>query len=207
MANYKKQQPKKAENNNTQPMKTVNKKYEKKEPSKQEIMFYRIGLIVITMTLVVATVIMLVTYFMDKDAETKPYTDEMQITETDLVHLMINDPLLGYVVDQDYFTKYANYLTWRSLINNNNIIYVYFYKSSDYNVETETTIETKNLEGLAFFFLDLDNFPKLFENVNLLHLDLNKESKEMLLIYNTVEQNFEILDTSGSILITINELS
>ncbi|MBN2268396.1 MAG: hypothetical protein V3569_02390 [Acholeplasmataceae bacterium] len=207
MANNKKQQPKKVEIKQNPTTKPVAKKIEKKEPSKQEIMFFRIGIIVITLTIAVAAIIMLVTYFMDKEAEQKPFIDEFQITEDDLVHLMINDPSFGYVVDQDYFTKYDNYSEWRTLINENDEIYIYFYKSSEVNLETETIINETNLEGRAFFFLDLDVFTTIYENSNLEHLNLLENEPEMLVIFNTNDQGFETLYTASSIQSIINQLN
>ena len=207
MANNKKQQPKKAEIKQTQTTKPVVKKNEKKEPSKQEIMFSRIGIIVITLTIAVAAIIMLVTYFMDKETEEKPFTDQLQITEDDLVHLMINDPTFGYVVDRDYFTKYDNYSEWLTMINSNDEIFIYFYKSSEVNLETETIINDKDLEGKTFFFLDLDVFTTIYENENLEHLNLLVDEPEMLVIFNTVDQGFETIYEPSSIQLKINEFN
>jgi len=207
MANNQKQQQKKAEIKQNLATKPVAKKIEKKEPSKQEIMFFRIGIIVISLTITIAAIIMLVTYFMDKEAEQKPFIDEFQITENDLVHLMINDPSFGYVVDQDYFTKYDNYSEWRTLINENDEIYIYLYKSSEVNLETETIINESNIEGRAFFFLDLDVFTTIYENTNLVHLNLLENEPEMLVIFNTIDQGFETLYSASSIQSKINQLN
>lgn len=207
MANNKKQQPKKAEIKQTQTTKPVVKKNEKKEPSKQEIMFFRIGIIVITLTIAVAAIIMLVTYFMDKETEEQPFTDQLQITEDDLVHLMINDPTFGYVVDRDYFTKYDNYSEWLTMINSNDEILIYFYKSSEVNLETETIINDKDFEGKTFFFLDLDVFTTIYENENLEHLNLLVDEPEMLVIFNTVDQGFETIYEPSSIQLKINEFN
>ncbi|MDD3068362.1 MAG: hypothetical protein WC134_04990 [Acholeplasmataceae bacterium] len=207
MANNKKQQPKKAEIKQTQTTKPVVKKNEKKEPSKQEIMFFRIGIIVITLTIAVAAIIMLVTYFMDKETEEQPFTDQLQITEDDLVHLMINDPTFGYVVDRDYFTKYDNYSEWLTMINSNDEIFIYFYKSSEVNLDTETIINDIDFEGEAFFFLDLDVFTTIYENENLEHLNLLVDEPEMLVIFNTVDQGFETIYEPSSIQLKINEFN
>lgn len=207
MANNKKQQPKKAEIKQTQTTKPVVKKNEKKEPSKQEIMFFRIGIIVITLTIAVAAIIMLVTYFMDKETEEQPFTDQLQITEDDLVHLMINDPTFGYVVDRDYFTKYDNYSEWLAMINSNDEIFIYFYKSSEVNLDTETIINDKDFEGKTFFFLDLDVFTTIYENENLEHLNLLVDEPEMLVIFNTVDQGFETIYEPSSIQLKINEFN
>lgn len=207
MANNKKQQPKKAEIKQTQTTKPVVKKNEKKEPSKQEIMFFRIGIIVITLTIAVAAIIMLVTYFMDKETEEQPFTDQLQITEDDLVHLMINDPTFGYVVDRDYFTKYDNYSEWLTMINSNDEIFIYFYKSSEVNLDTETIINDKDFEGKTFFFLDLDVFTTIYENENLEHLNLLVDEPEMLVIFNTVDQGFETIYEPSSIQLKINEFN
>lgn len=207
MANTQKQQPKKVEVKNNQTTKNVVKKNEKKEPSKQEIMFFRIGIIVITLTILVAAIIMLVTYFMDKDSEDVPFEDQLHITETDLVHLMINDPVFGYVVDYDYFTKYGNYSEWLKMINENDEIYIYFYKASDVNQETKVVIDETDLEGRAFFFLNLDSYLKIFENQDLGHLNLQSDSSEMLVIFNTVDQGFETIYQAASIQSLINDLN
>ena len=207
MANNKKQQPKKAEIKQTQTTKPVVKKNEKKEPSKQEIMFFRIGIIVITLTIAVAAIVMLVTYFMDKETEEPPFTDQLQITEDDLVHLMINDPTFGYVVDRDYFTKYDNYSEWLTMINSNDEIFIYFYKSSEVNLDTETIINDIDFEGEAFFFLDLDVFTTIYENENLEHLNLLVDEPEMLVIFNTVDQGFETIYEPSSIQLKINEFN
>ena len=207
MANNKKQQPKKVEIKNNTTTKPVVKKSEKKEPSKQEIMFFRIGIIVITLTIVVAAIIMLVTYFMDKETEETPFLDQLQISEDDLVHLMINDPTFGYVVDQDYFTKYDNYNECRILISENDEIYIYLYRSSEVNLETETIIDDTDFEGLAFFFLDLDVFTTIYENANLDHLNLETDASEMLVIFNTVDQGFETIYTASSIQLKINTIN
>lgn len=207
MANTQKQQPKKVEVKNNQTTKNVVKKNEKKEPSKQEIMFFRIGIIVITLTILVAAIIMLVTYFMDKDSEDVPFEDQLHITETDLVHLMINDPVFGYVVDYDYFTKYGNYSEWLKMINENDEIYIYFYKASDVNQESKVVIDETDMEGRAFFFLNLDSYLKIFENQDLGHLNLQGDSSEMLVIFNTVDQGFETIYQASSIQSLINDLN
>ena len=207
MANNKKQQPKKAEIKQTQTTKPVVKKNEKKEPSKQEIMFFRIGIIVITLTIAVAAIIMLVTYFMDKETEEQPFTDQLQITEDDLVHLMISDTNGGYFIDFDYFTKYDNYSEWQAMIKSNDEIFIYFYKSSEVNLDTETIINDTDFEGLAFFFLDLDVFTTIYENANLDHLNLETDASEMLVIFNTVDQGFETIYTASSIQLKINTIN
>ena len=198
-----------ANNNNKQPKKQemkptiTSKQAEKREPSQQEVMFFRIGMIVIMITLAIATIIMLITYFMDKENEVVPFENQMHVSQDDLIHFMIYDPTLGYVVDQDYFTKYDNYQTFRTLINNNDIIYVYFYRSSALNTSTESIIEAREFEGLAFFFLDLDYFPTIFSNTSLSHLSLDSSLNEMLMIYHTVEQTFNTLKTVNEIQETI----
>ena len=207
MANNKKQQPKKAEIKQTQTTKPVVKKNEKKEPSKQEIMFFRIGIIVITLTIAVAAIIMLVTYFMDKETEEQPFTDQLQITEDDLVHLMISDTNGGYFIDFDYFTKYDNYSEWQAMIKSNDEIFIYFYKSSEVNLDTETIINDIDFEGEAFFFLDLDVFTTIYENENLEHLNLLVDEPEMLVIFNTVDQGFETIYEPSSIQLKINEFN
>lgn len=207
MANNKKQQPKKVEIKNNTTTKPVVKKSEKKEPSKQEIMFFRIGIIVITLTIVVAAIIMLVTYFMDKETEEQPFTDQLQITEDDLVHLMISDTNGGYFIDFDYFTKYDNYSEWQAMIKSNDEIFIYFYKSSEVNLDTETIINDTDFEGLAFFFLDLDVFTTIYENANLDHLNLETDASEMLVIFNTVDQGFETIYTASSVQLKINTIN
>lgn len=179
-----------------------------KEPSKNEIMFFRVGVILITLTLVVASIIMLVSYFMKKEKDQLPFEDEFNITLDDLANLMYYDEASGlYVIEFEYFKKYDNYDELRPLLLNNNIIYIYLYKPENVNEETEKLINNTDLEKQAFFFLNIDKYDLIFEDPRFTHIDELVESKnEMLLIYNVEEQSFEVLLNHSVIVDEIKDL-
>lgn len=179
------------------------------KPSKNEVAFFRVGLVLITLTIVVAVIIMLVSHFMKREKEQVPFEDEFNITIDDLANLMHYDEANNlYVVEIETFKKYDNYDEIRPILLNNNIFYIYLFNPEEINSELETLIDNKDLKQQAFFFLNTDKYYSVFEDVRFAHIeDLKESKKEMLLVYNTEEQTFEILTNHERIIETIEGLN
>jgi len=209
------QQPNKKNNKNInkQPKKVEPKKVDlvkketRKEPSKNEILFYRVGLTLIVLTLVTVAIIFIVRSFMDKNEEELVFEDYIHITQIDLMYLTYDDGS-GVYGDFSYFSGLANYEDLREVIYSNQVIYVYFYRSSNLNEEIKTKIESMDLEGKAFLFLDLDSTKNanVLEMSELVHLNLPKDRDNILLTFNYELQTFSLDFRVSDILIELNKI-
>ncbi|HCB67152.1 MAG TPA: hypothetical protein DEP70_06405, partial [Acholeplasmataceae bacterium] len=109
----------------------------KREPSKNEVMFFRIGMSVIALTLVILAIVLVIQYFVKQDEETGPFDDYISINANDLLVITQEDEY-GVFGDFSYFDGKEVYEDLRTVLYSNDFIYVYFYRSSDINEELET---------------------------------------------------------------------
>jgi hypothetical protein len=102
--------------------------------SKKELMFYRGGMLIVLATIIVVTVVLIVRYIANNELERNPYEDYMQITETELREIVFDrgDNMYG---DFTYFENEEGYSDLFNLLNTNDIIYIYFYRTSDIRSE------------------------------------------------------------------------
>ncbi len=174
----KSQKPKQEKNN------VVNQKNQKRELTKNEIVFFRIGVSVIALGLVVAAIVMIVNYYMN-DVEVSPYEDYQHFDTEELVAMTkkIDNTTYG---THEYFLGKSEFEDFRVILNDNELFYFYFYDGSNINEDIRTEIETlEQIEQLPLIFIDL-NSPwniELFENADLNHLNLDSNADNMLLIY------------------------
>jgi hypothetical protein len=63
----------------------------KREPTKNEIMFFRIGMIVIALTMIIGTVVILIRYFMNEEEEKGVFDDYIHLTDENFKILTAED--------------------------------------------------------------------------------------------------------------------
>ncbi len=178
----------------------------KREPSKNEVMFFRIGMSVIALTLVVLAIVLVIQYFVKQDEETGPYDDYISINTNDLLVITQEDEY-GVFGDFSYFDGKEVYDDLRRVLYSNDFIYVYFYRSSAIDEELETAIlAIQGLEDMAFLFVDLDTETTLFETPGLDHLNLDDTRDNMFLIFDLNAQEFQLEIRVSDILIELNKL-
>ena len=178
----------------------------KREPSKNEVMFFRIGMSVIALTLVILAIVLVIQYFVKQDEETGPFDDYISINANDLLVITQEDEY-GVFGDFSYFDGKEVYEDLRTVLYSNDFIYVYFYRSSDINEELETAIlAIEGLSDMAFLFVDLDTETTLFETPGLDHLNLDDTRDNMFLIFDLNAQEFQLEIRVSDILIEINKL-
>jgi len=178
----------------------------KREPSKNEVMFFRVGMSIIALTLVVLAIVLVIQYFVKQDEETGPFDDYISINTNDLLVITQEDQY-GVFGDFSYFDGKTAYEDLRRVLYSNDFIYVYFYRSSDINEELETAIlAIQGLEDMAFLFVDLDKETTLFETPGLNHLNLSDSRDNMLLIFDLNAQDFQLEIRVSDILIELNKL-
>lgn len=202
----------KKKKSNTAPIQNSKSKAElaktnpKREPSKNEVMFFRIGMSVIALTLVILAIVLVIQYFVKQDEETGPYDDYISITANDLLMITQQDAT-GVYGDFSYFDGKEVYADLRTVLYSNDFIYVYFYRSSEIDQEIETAIlAIEGLEDMAFLFVDLDSETTLFETPGLAHLDLDDTRDNMLLIFDLNAQEFQLEIRVSDILLELNKL-
>lgn len=200
---------------NKAPQKEVSKKQElaktspKREPSKNEILFYRLGLSIVVLTIITVAIIFTIQFFMNENEEVGPFDDYQHLTGSDLQNLTFNDGF-GSFGDFTYFSDLEDYEDMYEKIMSNAYIYVYFYRSSELNTEVEELIKTLDLEDKAFFFIDLDFYGEaIFANQTIAHLNLESERTHMLLTFDVDgddPQTFRVDYVTNQIKITLNNL-
>ena len=180
------------------------------EPSKNEIMFFRIGIIVIVLTVIIGTVIVLMQYFMTRTEDELPFDDYLHLTTENLA-IFVGEDDLGTFGDRDYYLNVEGLEDLHQKINANDILYVYFYRGSDIDQEVvDAILALDNLDELTFLFINLDDNPNLFDDGRLAFLSLNSEAKHMLLTFDYYPENpedrFVVWSDTRNILIDINKL-
>ena len=180
------------------------------EPSKNEILFFRIGLIVIGLTVIIGAVIVLIQYFMSKTEDELPFDDYIHITAENLANFVGEDEF-GNFGDRNFYFGVDGYADITAKVNANDILYVYFYKSSDLQMDViDEILALENLDELSFIFIDIDQNPALFQNAKLSFLGLSSTATHMLLTFDYYPENpenrFTVWSDSRNILIDINKL-
>jgi len=191
--------------------KQVKRKVEPKRPemSKKELMFYRGGMLIILLTVIVVTVVLIVRYIATNEQEKNPYDNYIQLVNAEVRELTFvrGDGQYG---DFTFFNNKPDYAEIARVINSNDILYFYFYRSSDINEDITEAI--KGIEGfsdLAFFFIDIDRLSNrdIFENPDLAHLPLNSSRNHQLIQFNVQTQEFTSDARVDHILTELGKLS
>lgn len=174
---------------------------EAKEPSKSEILFFRIGMLIITLVVVGVLAVFLINYFTE-DEDSNPYEDYVSISQTTLDEIVRDngDNTFG---DRSAFQGVDEYEDLLKLLNTNEMIYFYFYYSSDIDEDILEAIEGKTSVGeiptytdlednedgqfAAFFFIDLDSVlnTEIFSDTTISHLELDEDEENMLVVFDT----------------------
>lgn len=163
----------------------------KREPTKNEILFFRAGMSVIALTLITVAIIFTIQYFMNKEDEPGVFDDYISITAEDLKNLTGYDANSGVYGDFTYFAGKDEYEDLFDLINQNTKIYIYFYSSSNLNDEIVNLIKETDLEGKAFFLVDLDSEASKLQAADYSHLNLDLERTNLLVTFDVELQEFE----------------
>ncbi|MBU1143306.1 MAG: hypothetical protein KKH92_06645 [Firmicutes bacterium] len=177
----------------------------KREASKNEILFFRLGISIIALTLITVAIIFTIRYFMNEDEEEVIYEDLIHITTDDLKYLTYDDGS-GVYGDFAHFNGLTDKEDIANVINTNNLIYVYFYRSSAINEEIQALIEALDLDGKAFLLLDLDKNADVFELAEKGDFTLDNTRDNMFLIFNVEEQTFQLELRVVDIVREINKL-
>ena len=163
----------------------------KRKPTKNEILFFRAGMSVIALTLITVAIIFTIQYFMNKEDEPGVFDDYISITAEDLKNLTGYDANSGVYGDFTYFAGKDEYEDLFDLINQNTKIYIYFYSSSNLNDEIVDLIKETDLEGKAFFLVDLDSEASKLQAADYSHLNLDLERTNLLVTFDVELQEFE----------------
>ncbi len=204
----KEQNKKAAVNNKTNTAKSkaeLSKTNPKRESTKNEILFFRLGMSIIALTLITVAIIFTIRYFMNEDEEVVIYEDLIHISTNDLKYLTFDDGS-GVYGDFAYFNGLSDKEDLAEVINTNNLIYVYFYRSSTINEEIQTLIEALDVEGKAFLLLDLDLNTDVFDLTQKGDFILDSTKDNMLLIFDVEAQTFQLEVRVVDIVREINKL-
>ena len=203
----KKNQSKDVKNSSQQKSKTeLAKTNTKREPTKNEILFFRAGMSVIAIALITVVIIFLIQYFMDKEDQPGVFDDYISITAEDLKNLTGYDANSGVYGDFTYFAGKTEYEDLFDLINTNDKIYIYFYNSTDLNDDIVDAIKDKNLEGKAFFLVDLSTEASKLSTADYEHLKLDLERNNLFVTFDVENQEFETEIRTVDILRVIGKL-
>ncbi len=177
----------------------------KREPTKNEIMFYRIGMSVITITLIVLAIVLVIQYS-KTDTAVNPYEDNLSITITELTYITAQDEY-GVYGDFTQFNGNDDYADLRTVLNSNDMVYIYFYRSSAIDPDIQAAIESvQNLDTMAFLFFDLDNDvnANVFTTAAISHLNLDSTKDNQLVIFDINAQTFQ---TETRVVDIVNEIN
>ena len=162
----------------------------KREATKNEILFFRVGIMVVAITIITVAIIFTIQYFMNQEEEAGIYDDYIHITAIDLRQMTFYDEDFGVYGDFSFFMGKEDYEDIYDLINQNNTIYFFVYRSSNINTEIEERIKSLDLDGFAFFMIDADLASNggLFTDTDISHLGLDESRQHMLVIFDVDQQ-------------------
>jgi hypothetical protein len=184
---------------------------DKRNLTKNEIAFFRIGITIVGIGLVVAAIIMIVNYYMEKE-DVGPYDEYQHFITEELVAMTqkINDTTYG---DLDYFVGKSDYDEFRVILDENDVFYFYFYDSNHINEDIQAEIESlENISELPLVFVDLSEpyNTELLTNTSLSHLNLDANADDMLLIYDmqpeSVDGFFELETDVDDIILALQNI-
>jgi hypothetical protein len=184
---------------------------DKRTLTKNEVLFFRVGVTVVAIGLVVAAIVMIVNYYMGRE-EVGPYDEYQHFVTEELVAMTqkINDTTYG---DLDYFVGKSKYDEFRVVLNDNDVFYFYFYDGNNINEEIQAEIESlENISDLPLIFVDLSDVlnAELLTNASLSHLNLDAEADDMLLIYDmqpeSVDGFFELETDVDDIILALQNI-
>lgn len=170
-------------------------KVETKEPSKGEIIFFRIGMSIILLAIVAFVAVLVINKLSQK---TNPYEDYVTITEAELAEIVADNGVGETPGNITYFNGIDEYADLQKLLVRNDVVYFYFYRSSAIDEDIQKAIEAltdvngiptytlisdnENEAFLAFLFIDLDaeENSAILENTDILAMGLQDGKDNML---------------------------
>jgi hypothetical protein len=207
---YKKPQNKQALKTNKKEDQTdrLKENHRDRPMSQKELMFYRGGMLVILAIIIIVTVVLIVRHIASNELDKNPYDDYIHITEEELAEIVF-DRGDGVYGDFTFFESDEAYESLLMLLNTNDVIYLYFYRSSDIKNEiTEVLKQITNIEDLAILFIDLDKIANqgVLTNPGLAHLNLSETRNHQLVQFNINEQTFAYDGPVEHIIIELSKL-
>jgi hypothetical protein len=184
---------------------------DKRKLTKNEVLFFRVGVTVVAIGLVVAAIVMIVNYYMGQE-DVGPYDDYQHFITEELVAMTqkVNDTTYG---DLDYFVGKSDYDDFRTILNENDVFYFYFYDGNNINEDIQSEIESlENISELPLIFVDLSEpyNTELLTDTSLAHLNLDAEADDMLLIYDmqpeSVDGFFELETDVNDIIVALQNM-
>jgi hypothetical protein len=181
-----------------------------REPSKQEIMFFRIGISIIALLVVTVSIVFAIRYFMGETEEEGPMNQFDHVTAVDLENM--------FMVDELNTTPYVNeaYFAGKDILPkllNNTVYYVFIYRSSliENTAYLALIQDITNLDSLPFFLIDLDRNPNLRTNEKLQHLGMSGTHDFQFIIFdmenlNEDESHFTVWTREKDITIDLEKL-
>lgn len=162
----------------------------KREPTKNEILFFRIGMSIIALTLITVAIVFTIQYFMNNEEEVGLFDDYIHLTASDVMQLTGYDANSGVYGDFTYFAGQEAYEDLYELINSNTKIYIYFYSAASPNDEIVNLIKDTDWEGKAFFLVNLDLQKSNLGGAELSHLNLDLNRTNLLVTFDVENQTF-----------------
>jgi hypothetical protein len=183
----------------------------KREPSKNEILLFRAGMTIIGLTLLTLAIIFTVRYYMNRDENLNPFEEYFHVTvkELEIFATFIQDT--GTYGDLSEFDGKPEYADLRAKIQNEDVIYFFFYRASDINSDVKAAIDAiENIKDKPILFINMDdliNNNTLFSSQILAHLNLNETRSHMFLIYDIYAQDqFELWTANNIIILELAKL-
>lgn len=183
----------------------------KREPSKNEILLFRAGMTIIGLTLLTLAIIFTIRYYMNKDEDLNPFEDYFHITVSELEIFATYIEDTNTYGDLSAFDGKPEYSDLRAKIQGQDVIYFFFYRSSD--IKDDMLEAIKNIEDIdekPILFINMDDTianNTLFSSEILLHLNLNDTRNNMFLIYDIyAEDQFELYTNNNFILLELAKL-
>jgi hypothetical protein len=159
-----------------------------REPSKQEMMFFRIGISIIALLVVTVSIVFAIRYFMEDTEEEGPANQFEHVTAADLENI--------FMIDELNTTPYVNeeYFQGKDILQkllNNTVYYVFVYRSSLIEDTSYLALieSIPNLDSLPFFLIDLDRDPDIRTNEKLQHLGMTETHDFQLIIFDMQNLN------------------
>ncbi len=183
-----------------------------KEPSKAELLIAKIGLTVIAVAVVAVIALFVINHFANQE-EDVPYEDYIHLTTTELDPIVQENGAGEAYGDIEFFYGKDDYKDLLALLNTNDVVYLYFYRSSEVDENIKTAIENQtaiagiptqtliddndDAQFVAFLFIDLDAAAnaELFSDGAISHLELDADDAQTLITYDRYQIDGEFFQS------------
>jgi hypothetical protein len=184
---------------------------QKREPSKNEIILFRVGLAIIGITLVTLAIVFTIRHYMNKDETQGPLDEYMHIyvSELEVFARFIEDR--GNYGDLSEFDGKSQYQELRDKLQGQDTIYFFFYRASNLNEDVKAALlKINDLKDKPILFINMDDRvfnETLFTSPLLTHLKLEENRDHMLLIYDIyAEKQFTLWVNTNIVILELAKL-